>query len=43
MYLLSNCCKGDSNGKVLSETRVEGGWLLDQRGVLGHDDVTIVT
>jgi hypothetical protein len=42
MYLLSDCCKGDSNGKVLLESGVEGGWLLDQRGVLGHDDDTIV-
>jgi hypothetical protein len=43
MYLLSDCCKGDSNGMVLSESGVEGGWLPDQRGVLGLGDDTVVT
>jgi hypothetical protein len=43
MYRSSDCCKGDGNGMVLSESRVEGGWLLDQRGVLGLDDDTVVT
>jgi hypothetical protein len=43
MYRLSNRCKGDGNGMVVSEFRVEGGWLPDQRGVLGLDDDTIVT
>jgi hypothetical protein len=43
MYLSSNCYKGDGNGMFLMESRVEGGWLLDQRGVLGLDDDTIVT
>jgi hypothetical protein len=28
---------------VLSESEVEGGWLPDQRGVLGLDDDTVVT
>jgi hypothetical protein len=39
----SNHCKGDGNGMVLSESGVEGGWLPDQKGVLGLDDDTIVT
>jgi hypothetical protein len=43
MYLSSDCCKGDGNGMVLSESGVEGGWLLDRRGVLGLDDDTVVT
>jgi hypothetical protein len=42
MYQLSNHCKGDGNGMVLSKSRVEVGWLPDQRGVLGLDDETIV-
>jgi hypothetical protein len=43
MYQLSNRCKGDGNGMVLLESGVEGGWLQDQRGVLGLDDDTVVT
>ncbi len=43
MYQSSDCCKGDGNGMVLSESGVEGGWLPDQRGVLGLDDDTVVT
>ncbi len=43
MYLLSNRCKGDGNGMVLSESGVEGGWLPDRREVLGLDDDTVVT
>jgi hypothetical protein len=43
MYRLSNCCKGDGNGMVVSESGVGGGWLPDQRGVFGLDDDTIVT
>jgi hypothetical protein len=43
MYGSSNCCKGDGNGMVLSESRVEGGWLPDQREVLGLDDDAVVT
>ncbi len=35
--------QGDGNGMVLSESGVEGGWLLDQRGVLGLNDDTVVT
>jgi hypothetical protein len=40
--LSSDRCKSDSNGMVLSESRVEGGWLPNQRGVLGLDDDTVV-
>jgi hypothetical protein len=43
MYLSSDRCKGDSNGMVLSESGVEGGWVPDQRGVLGLDDDIVVT
>ena len=43
MYPSSDRCKGEGNGMVLSESGVEGGWLLDQRGVLGLDDDTVVT
>jgi hypothetical protein len=42
MYRLSNHCNGDGNEMVLSESGLEGGWLPDQRGVLGLDDDTIV-
>ncbi len=43
MYLSIDHCKGDANGMVFSEFGVEGGWLLDQRGVLGLDDDMVVT
>jgi hypothetical protein len=43
MYQLSDRFKGDGNGMVLSESGVEGGWLPDQRGVLGLDDETVAT
>ncbi len=43
MYQSSDRCKGDGNGMVLPEFGVEGGWLPDQRGVLGLDDDTVVT
>jgi hypothetical protein len=43
MYWLSNSCKGEGNGMVLSKSWVEGGWLPDQRGVLGPVDETVVT
>ncbi len=43
MYQLSGRCKGDGNGMVLSESGVEGGWLPNQKGVLGLDDDTVVT
>jgi hypothetical protein len=43
MYRLSDCCKGEGNGMVLSESGVEGGWLPDQQGELGLDDDTVVT
>jgi hypothetical protein len=42
MYLSSNHCKGDGNRMVLSESVVEGGWLPDQREVLGLDDDTVI-
>jgi hypothetical protein len=41
MYQSSNHCKGDGNGMVLSESGVDEGWLLDQRGVVGLDDDTV--
>jgi hypothetical protein len=43
MYRLSDRYKGDGVGMVLSESGVEGGWLPDQRGVLGLDDDAVVT
>jgi hypothetical protein len=42
MYQSSDCCKGDGNGMALSESKLEGGWLPDQRGVLGLDDDNVV-
>jgi hypothetical protein len=40
MYRSSDRCKGDGNGIIFSESRVEGGWLPDQRGVLRLDNET---
>jgi hypothetical protein len=44
MYQSSDCSKGDhGNGMVFSKSGMEGGWLLDQRGVLELDDETVLT